>query len=81
MNRPYAAASAYPALPVREALRQLSGTGLVEVVPQKGVMVSRIDVEQLTDMFDALGEFEGLCARLCAETYDAFGTAARASAQ
>ena len=53
--------------PVREALRQLSGTGLVEVLPQKGVMVSRIDVEQLTDMFDALGEFEGLCARLCAE--------------
>jgi DNA-binding GntR family transcriptional regulator len=53
--------------PVREALRQLSGTGLVEVLPRRGVTVSRIDVEQLTDMFDALGELEGLCARLCAE--------------
>jgi DNA-binding GntR family transcriptional regulator len=53
--------------PVREALRRLGGTGLVEVVPRRGVTVSRISVEDLTDMFDALGEFEGLCARLGAE--------------
>jgi DNA-binding GntR family transcriptional regulator len=52
--------------PVREALRRLSGTELVEMTPRKGVTVARIDVEQLTDMFEALGEFEGLCARLCA---------------
>jgi DNA-binding GntR family transcriptional regulator len=53
--------------PVREALRRLSGTGLVEVIPRKGVTVAKIEVEQLTDMFEALGEFEGLCARLSAE--------------
>jgi DNA-binding GntR family transcriptional regulator len=53
--------------PVREALRRLSGTGLVEAIPMRGVTVSRISVEGLTDMFDALGEFEGLCARLSAE--------------
>jgi DNA-binding GntR family transcriptional regulator len=53
--------------PVREALRRLSGTGLVEAVPRRGVTVNRISVEGLTDMFDALGEFEGLCARLSAE--------------
>jgi DNA-binding GntR family transcriptional regulator len=53
--------------PVREALRRLGGTGLVEVVPRRGVTVSRISVQGLTDMFDALGEFEGLCARLSAE--------------
>jgi DNA-binding GntR family transcriptional regulator len=53
--------------PVREALRRLEGTGLVEVIPRRGVMVSQISVEGLTDMFDALGEFEGLCARLSAE--------------
>jgi DNA-binding GntR family transcriptional regulator len=52
--------------PVREALRRLSGTGLVEVTPRRGVTVARIDVEQLTDMFEALAEFEALCARLCA---------------
>jgi len=52
--------------PIREALRRLSGTGLVEVTPRKGVKVARIDVEQLNNMFEALAEFEGLCARLSA---------------
>ena len=52
--------------PVREALRRLSGTGLVEVTPRKGVSVARIDVKQLIDMFEALAEFEGLCAKLSA---------------
>ncbi len=52
--------------PIREALRRLSGTGLVEVTPRKGVTVARIEVEQLHDMFEALAEFEGLCARLSA---------------
>jgi DNA-binding GntR family transcriptional regulator len=52
--------------PIREALRRLSGTGLVDVTPRKGVNVARIDVEQLNNMFEALAEFEGLCARLSA---------------
>jgi DNA-binding GntR family transcriptional regulator len=52
--------------PVREALRRLGGTELVEMTPRKGVIVARIDVEQLTDMYEALAEFEGLCARLSA---------------
>ena len=52
--------------PIREALRRLSGTGLVEVTPRKGVTVVRIEVEQLNEMFEALAEFEGLCARLAA---------------
>jgi DNA-binding GntR family transcriptional regulator len=52
--------------PIREALRRLSGTGLVDVTPRKGVTVARIDVEQLNDMFEALAEFEALCARLSA---------------
>jgi hypothetical protein len=29
-----------------------------EVAPRKGVTVARIDVEQLNNMFEALGEFE-----------------------
>lgn len=52
--------------PIREALRRLSGTGLVEVTPRKGVAVARIDVAQLNEMFEALAEFEGLCSRLSA---------------
>jgi DNA-binding GntR family transcriptional regulator len=50
--------------PIREALRRLSGTGLVEITPRKGVTVVRIDAEQLNEMFEALAELEGLCARL-----------------
>jgi len=53
--------------PVREALRRLSGAGLIEVRPRRGAIVARIAVEQLTDMFDAIGEVEGLCARLAAQ--------------
>jgi DNA-binding GntR family transcriptional regulator len=52
--------------PIREALRRLSGTGLVDVAPRKGVTVARIDVDQLNDMYEALAEFEGLCSRLSA---------------
>jgi DNA-binding GntR family transcriptional regulator len=52
--------------PIREALRRLGGTGLVEITPRRGVTVARIDAQQLTDMFEALAEFEGLCARLSA---------------
>jgi DNA-binding GntR family transcriptional regulator len=52
--------------PVREAFRRLSGTELVETAPRKGVAVARVDIEKLTDMFEALAEFEALCARLSA---------------
>ena len=52
--------------PIREALRRLSGTGLVEITPRRGVTVARIDVEQLNEMFEALAELEALCAKLSA---------------
>jgi DNA-binding GntR family transcriptional regulator len=53
--------------PVREALRQLVGTGLAETRAGGGVTVARIDGQRLSDMFEALGELEGLCARLSAQ--------------
>jgi DNA-binding GntR family transcriptional regulator len=53
--------------PVRDALRQLAGTGLVEFRPNRGVTVADFKFEELTAMFEALGEFEALCARLAAQ--------------
>jgi DNA-binding GntR family transcriptional regulator len=50
--------------PVREALRQLVVTGLVEVLPRRGVTVAKIGIEQLQDMLDAMCELEALCAQL-----------------
>ena len=53
--------------PVRDALRQLAATGLVEIKPNKGVTVVDPPIHQLNDMFEALGELEALCARLSAQ--------------
>ena len=49
--------------PVREALRQLNGAGLVEARSVGGFAAARIDGVQLGEMFEALGELEGLCAK------------------
>lgn len=53
--------------PIREAFRQLASAGLVESKPHKGVTVVNFDLEELADMYEALEEFESLCARLSAE--------------
>lgn len=52
--------------PVREALRQLGGTGLIETRPRRGATVARATAEQLQTLFVAMGELEATCARLCA---------------
>jgi DNA-binding GntR family transcriptional regulator len=53
--------------PVREALRQLAVSGLIETRPHRGSVVARPDTGQLTGMFEAMAELEGLCAGLAAE--------------
>lgn len=50
--------------PVREALRQLGASGLVEIRPRRGVIVSRLTAERLSDMFEASAEIEAVCVRL-----------------
>lgn len=50
--------------PVREALRQLANTGLIDVKPRRGAFVTRVSPEQLEEMFVAMGELEATCARL-----------------
>jgi DNA-binding GntR family transcriptional regulator len=52
--------------PVRDALRHLAATRLVESQPRRGFSVAGIDVAGLHDMFEAASELEALCARLCA---------------
>lgn len=53
--------------PVREALRRLASTGLVEIRPRRGVTVSMVSRERLAQMFETMAELEGSCARLAAE--------------
>ncbi|GJL82519.1 MAG: transcriptional regulator [marine bacterium B5-7] len=52
--------------PVRDALRQLESTGLVEFRPRRGATVANIGVEKLLEMYEVQSELEGLCARLSA---------------
>jgi DNA-binding GntR family transcriptional regulator len=53
--------------PVREALRQLVASGLVEARAHRGAVVARPSVERLSGMFEAMAELEALCAGLAAE--------------
>lgn len=52
--------------PVREALLLLSAHGLVEIVPRAGIYVRKLRASELVAMMEALGELEGVLARLAA---------------
>jgi DNA-binding GntR family transcriptional regulator len=52
--------------PVREALRQLATTGLIEIRPRRGAVVTRVTPAQLEELFVAMAELEATCARLAA---------------
>jgi DNA-binding GntR family transcriptional regulator len=53
--------------PVREALRQLVASGLVDARAHRGAVVARPSIERLTGMFEAMAELEAMCAGLAAE--------------
>jgi DNA-binding GntR family transcriptional regulator len=53
--------------PVREALRQLAASGLVDARAHRGAVVARPTLERLNGMFEAMAELEALCAGLAAE--------------
>ncbi len=48
--------------PVREALRQLAASGLVDLRPHRTPMVAVIDEKRIGEMFDVMAELEALCA-------------------
>jgi len=50
--------------PVREALRQLAVSGLVEMRARRGVVVTRMTPERIMDMFETMAEIEAMCVRL-----------------
>lgn len=52
--------------PVREAFRLLASDRLVELRGRQGATVRSIGVHTLIEMFQVMGELEGLCARLAA---------------
>ncbi len=53
--------------PVREAIRLLDASGLVEARPHRAAVVARPTHQRLIGMFEAMAELEALCAGLSAE--------------
>jgi DNA-binding GntR family transcriptional regulator len=52
--------------PVREALRQLMASGLIDMRARKGAVVSQATPQQVESLFVAMAEIEATCARLAA---------------
>jgi DNA-binding GntR family transcriptional regulator len=52
--------------PVREALLQLASSGLIEMRPRQGALVTKVTAKQLFEMFEVMSELEAQCARLAA---------------
>jgi len=52
--------------PVREALRQLATSGLIDLRPRRGALVASLTPQDWETMFAAMAEMEASCARLSA---------------
>jgi DNA-binding GntR family transcriptional regulator len=52
--------------PLREALRMLAGSGLVDLIPKRGAFVRHPGIVELVEMFEVMAELEALCGRLAA---------------
>jgi DNA-binding GntR family transcriptional regulator len=52
--------------PVREALRKLQATGLVEVQPRRGALVRGVSPREIREAYEVRAELEGLAAELAA---------------
>lgn len=52
--------------PVREAIRALEGTGLVEVLPRRGAYVSQLDDERTHQLLELRAVLEGFAAQQAA---------------
>ena len=53
--------------PVREAIRQLTASGLIEARAHRAAVVARPNAERLNGMFEVMAELEAQCAGLAAE--------------
>src|SRR5690554_12768 len=53
--------------PIREALLQLEAQNILISQPRHGMVVAKMDVQQLLALWELLVEMEGVCARLACE--------------
>lgn len=53
--------------PIREAIRSMVDSGLLETRPRKGAVVRILSAKELHDLFEVGAELEGMSARLASE--------------
>ena len=56
--------------PIREALRVLTGDGVVELVPNKGARVKRLDSGDLVEILQLVTALNWMSLRICAANYE-----------
>jgi len=54
--------------PVREALRQLSSDGLIQIRHNRGAIVAKVGIRELLELLEVMAELEGACGRLAAKS-------------
>ena len=52
--------------PIREALRQLAASELIEWRPHQSAIVAKVTPSKMIEMFEVMAELEGYCGRLAA---------------
>jgi len=54
--------------PVREAIRELESTGLLETLPNRGSRIRKVSNQELSDIYDVRAQLEGYAAEIvCAQ--------------
>lgn len=61
--------------PIREAIRELTRSGLAKTYPRRGAFVAEVDSNAICDMFNVVAGVMGLAARYCALLADTAGRA------
>jgi len=62
-------------MPVREALRELEGEGVLDVTPHRGAVVRGVDARFVRNFYDLRAAIEGMLTERCAERIDEAGLA------
>ncbi|MCL4762038.1 MAG: GntR family transcriptional regulator [Burkholderiales bacterium] len=57
-------------MPVREALRELEGEGVLDVQPHRGATIRGVDARFVRNFYDLRGAIEGMLSGRCAERID-----------
>src|SRR5262249_37117678 len=52
-----------PRARIREVFAALEGRGLIERIPNRGAVVSRLELDQAFNLYDVRAVLEGLCVR------------------